>query len=91
MKRRKYGVDVYLFSSLGIPAYLYTIFELLKRFHTDPHSIDPLMLTTLLTMLTKGISDAYQSLRLQWQTNNAHQRVNQMQENNCKDTIAPLA
>lgn len=81
MKKRKYGTDVYVTSGLSIPAYLYTIIILLIRFHKDSTSIDPVMLSTLLTMLGKGITDAINQIRLQWQTNNAHQRVNAMKGN----------
>lgn len=75
MRKRNYGTDVYVSSAIGIPVYIAVIYILLKRFHNGSLTIDPVLLTALMTPLVKGISDAINQIRLQYQTNKAHQRV----------------
>lgn len=78
MKKRHYGVDVYTSNVVQILIYGFALFILLKRFSDQSLPVDPMTLTALVTPLCANIMAAINGIRLQWQTNNAHQRVNKM-------------
>ena len=89
MKKRRYGMDVYISSIVSIPVYIIVMVILLKRFHNGSLVIDPMLLTALLTPLIKGISDAINQIRLQFQTNTSHQRINKIKPDKQNPYVIP--
>jgi hypothetical protein len=81
MKKRRYGIDVYTSYVVQILVYGFALYVLLKRFSDHSLPVDPVTLTAIVTPLCGNIMAAINGIRLQWQTNNAHQRVNAMKGN----------
>jgi hypothetical protein len=80
MKKRRYGKDVYGSNGIQILVFGYVLIVMLQKIHQGSMAIDTISIATI-TALLGNIMNAYNSIRIQWQTNNAHQRVNAMKGN----------
>lgn len=78
--KKNYGSDVYASSGISIPVYVVLLIVLLIKIWKGELPLDPTLVAAIVTPLVFNVQQAINMMRIQWQTNKAHQRVNKIKD-----------